>query len=80
MDIEVVRGALLWCAIINFLILLLWAGMFILARDWMYRFHGRWVRLSGEQYDMIHFSGMALYKIAIILFNLVPWIALHLAG
>jgi len=80
MDIEVLRCALLWCWIINFAVLLIWAGMFMLARDWMHRFHGRWFRLSGEQFDMIHYSGIAIYKLAIILFNLVPWIALHLAG
>lgn len=76
MNIEVARNFLLWCTIINYGILLLWFLFFVTARDWMYRFHGRWFRLSGEQFDAIHYTGMAVFKIGIILFNLVPLVVL----
>lgn len=71
------RNALLWCAIINYGILLVWFLLFILAHDWMYLFHGRWFRLSVAQFDMLHYAGMAIFKVGIILLNLVPYIALH---
>jgi hypothetical protein len=29
-----------------------------------------------EQFDSIHYAGMAIYKIGIILLNLVPYVAL----
>ena len=77
MSIEIARNALLWCAIINYGILLVWFLVFILAHDWMYLFHGRWFRLSVEQFDMLHYAGMAIFKVGIILLNLVPYIALH---
>jgi len=80
MSIEIVRGALLWCTIINYGILLLWVLMFTLAHDWMQRFLGRWYRLSVEQWDVLHVAGISLYKIGIILFNLVPYIALLIVG
>jgi uncharacterized protein DUF6868 len=72
----IVRNALLWCAVINYGILLVWFLFFMLAHDWMYQFHGRWFHLSVEQFDMLHYAGMSIYKIGIILLNLVPYIAL----
>jgi hypothetical protein len=41
---------------------------------------GRWFHLSVEQIDALHYTGMALYKIGILLFNLVPYIALRIVG
>jgi hypothetical protein len=57
MNIEVVRRVLLWCAVINYGILLVWFFVFMLAHDWMYQFHGRWFRLSVEQFDMTSLRG-----------------------
>jgi hypothetical protein len=76
MTIEIVRNALLWCAVINYGILLVWFLFFTLAHDWMYLFHGSWFHLSVEQFDMLHYGGMSIFKIGIILLNLVPYIAL----
>lgn len=76
MNIEVMRNFLMWCTIINYGILVVWFLFFVLARNWMQRLHGRWFRLSDEQFDAIHYGGMAGYKIGIILFNLVPFIVL----
>jgi hypothetical protein len=42
--------------------------------------HGRWFRLSVEQYDAINYIGMAPFKLGIILFNLVPYVALRNVG
>jgi hypothetical protein len=46
----------------------------------MYRLHARWFRLPAEQFDAIHYAAMAIYKIGIILFNLVPYVALVIAA
>lgn len=78
MSITMVRRALLWCAVINYGILLVWFLFFTLAHDWIYQFHGRWFHLSVEQFDMLHYAGMSIYKIGIILLNLVPYIALYI--
>ncbi|HEX2928692.1 MAG TPA: hypothetical protein VHV54_03200 [Candidatus Binatia bacterium] len=37
-----------------------------------------WFRLSVEQFDMLHYAGMSLFKIGILLLNLVPYTALHI--
>ena len=54
--------------------------VFILARDFMQRLHGRWFQLSRQQFDVIHYAGMAVFKLGIILFNLVPYVALRIVG
>ena len=50
----------------------------LLWREPMYRLWGRWIRLPREQFDALNFGGMTLYKIGILLFNIVPCIALYL--
>ena len=79
MSIDMVRKVLLWCAVINYGILLAWILFFIVAHDWLYLFHSRWFHLSVEQFDMLHYAGMSVFKLGILLLNLVPWIALHIA-
>lgn len=67
---------LLLCVIINYVFLLIWAGAFIFAHGWMYRLHSRWFKIPVETFDAIHYAGLAIYKISVIMFNLVPLIAL----
>jgi hypothetical protein len=80
MSIAMARDFLLWCTVLNYGVLLVWFLFFMLAHDWMYQLHGRWFHLSVEQFDTLHYTGMALYKIGILLFNLVPYIALRIVG
>ena len=75
--IEVLRNFLLWSTVINFAILLWWFLAFSLAHDRIHRMHGRWFRIPVEQFDAIHYAGMAIYKIGILLLNLVPYIVLR---
>ena len=78
MSIKFVCDFLLWCVIVNYAVLLLWFFVFRLAHDGLFRLHRSWFGLSGAQFDAIHYSGMALYKICILIFNLVPYVAVRL--
>ncbi len=78
MSIETARGFFLWCSVINYLLLLVWALPIMLWRDGLYRLWCRFFRVSPEQFDMLNIGGISLYKIGIFLFNLVPCIALYL--
>lgn len=78
MNAEVADRFLLWCAIINYVVLILWFGAFVFAYRWMLNLHGRWFRLTEERFIVSHYSGMAIYKIGILLFNLIPYLALHI--
>ncbi len=78
MTTEMIRGVLGWCVVINFGVLLWWFLFFTLAHDWTYRLHGRWFKLTNEQFDALHYGGMAVFKLGILLFNLVPYLAMRI--
>ena len=78
MSLELVRAFFLWCTVINYGVLLVWLLAFVFAHDWIHRFHGRWFRLSRDQFDALHYAGMSIFKIGIMLFCLVPFIVLSI--
>lgn len=82
MSIDTVRNAFLWCAIINFAIVVVWFWLLVLARGWFYPLWRRWcgLALTAEQFDAANLAAMALYKVGILLLNLVPYIALRIVG
>lgn len=80
MDVVFVKDVLLWCTIINYAVLILWFGVFVVAHGWLLNLHGRLFHLSEERLSSIHYLGMAIYKIGILLFNLVPYIALSIVS
>lgn len=80
MTTELLRSTLGWCTVINFGLLLWWALFILLAHDWVYRMHSRWIKLSVEQFDAIHYAGMAFFKIIVFVFNLAPYIALWIVA
>ena len=73
-----IKYVLLWCTCLNYAVLIIWFGIFVLAHDWLYRIHGRWFKLSTETFDAIHYAGLAVYKIGIVLLNLVPLVGFYL--
>ena len=76
MNLNMARDILFWCAAFNYALLLVWFLAFTFAHEWMFRLHGRWFRISVEQFDAIHYAAMAIFKIGIMLFNLAPYVAL----
>jgi len=75
-----IKDILIWCVGLNYAVLFVWFGAFVFAHGWMYRVHSRWFKLSVETFDAIHYSGLAVYKIGILLLNLVPLVALCLSS
>ncbi len=78
MAIETLRHFLGWCTVANYAVLCVWFGAFVLARSWIQRLHGRWFHLSDTTFDALHYGGMAVYKILILVLNLVPWLVLSI--
>ena len=73
------KEVLVWCLGINYGVMLVWFGAFVCAHDWMYRLHTRWFKLPVVTFDALHYAGLSIYEIGILLFNLVPLIALCLS-
>ena len=80
MTIELLREFLFWCTVINFGLLILWLLMILFLHNLIYRFHGKWFKISVERFDAIHYAGMALFKLSIFMFNLVPYVAMSITA
>jgi hypothetical protein len=78
MTLEILKGTLAWSAVLNIVILLWWFLFLTLAHDWVYKMHSKFYRIQREQFDAIHYAGMAFYKICIFTFFIVPYLALRI--
>jgi hypothetical protein len=57
--------------------LFVWFFLFVFARHWLRDMHARCFQMSDATFDAIHYGGMAVYKIGVLLFNLAPLVALY---
>lgn len=78
MYIETMGNFLYWCAAFSYLILAVWFALFSLAHERIYQLHGRWYRLSLEQFDALNYALMGVFKIGVLLLFVVPYIALRM--
>jgi hypothetical protein len=78
MTLEIIRDVFAWCSVINIALLLWWFIMFSLARGWVYKMHCKWYKLSPEAFDAIHYGGIVFFKMVILVFNLVPYLAMRI--
>ncbi|MBA7698890.1 hypothetical protein ES703_107573 [subsurface metagenome] len=80
MDIQTLTAFFMWCTILNFALLLLSSLIYLCAGDWAYRIHSKWFSISRETFNVAFYSFIALYKLLVIVFNLIPYIALLIVG
>ncbi len=78
MDIRTLKEFFKWCAIINVALLILSAIMIIAAPDFIYRVQGQLFQMPRETFDVVLYAFLGLYKIVILVFNLVPYVALRI--
>jgi hypothetical protein len=80
MSLQSLKHYLLWASAIHYAILCVWAGVFLYARTWLYQLHARWFALTPEVFNALHYGLIGIYKIAIFLFCLVPYLVLAIAS
>ncbi|MHC4544419.1 MAG: DUF6868 family protein [Planctomycetota bacterium] len=80
MDIQTLTTFFMWCTILNVALLVYWSLIYFCAGDWIYRRHSKWFSISRETFNVVIYSFMGLYKILIIVFILIPYIALLIVG
>lgn len=78
MNIEEVREFLGWCTIINIALLAFSSIMVVALRGTIAKIHQKMFGLDEATVHQAYFRYLANYKVAIIVFNLVPYIALRL--
>ena len=76
MNLDTLRDVLLWSMVVNYGVLLIWFAAFTVAHDRIYALHHRWFSISRETFDALHYGGMAVYKIGVLLLNVAPLVAL----
>lgn len=76
MDITTVRTFFLWCMILNGSLLILSFLITAFAGDWVYGIHRRWYPIPREAFTIVMCCFIGLFKIGVILFNVVPYLAL----
>ena len=69
-----------WCTLLN-------TGLLVIAtivagpmREWTARIHGKMFGVSEADLSRAYFQYLAQYKIAIFIFNLVPYLALKISA
>ena len=80
MTTEILRTFLGWCSVIN-IGLLMFSSIFIVTfRGVSSRIHSKMFDLDEKYLSQAYFQYLAQYKIAIIVFNIVPYFALRIIG
>ena len=76
MDIQALTTFFMWCTIINVGLLLFLALIYVLVPNLAYRLQSRWIPISRETFDVVFYAFIGFFKVVVLVFNVVPWIAL----
>jgi len=81
MSVANVRDVFFWCGVINYGLLLVWALIYvILPHEWIKQLVSRFYGIRSDRFDEMNYNGIVFYKILIIVFNIVPYIALRIVA
>jgi len=75
-QINMIKLFLGWCSIINIGVYLFSVFFLIVLQKYILNFHSKLFNLSEIDLSLVYFKFLAVYKIAIIIFNITPYLAL----
>ena len=78
MTIESLTTFLGWCSVINIGILLFSTLMLIVMQDLAVKIHSRLFHVNPENLPILYLQYLGNFKVAIIILNIVPYIALRI--
>lgn len=78
MSVEALKKFLMWCTLLNAGLLLTSFLVSAFAMDWIHNMHGRWFPMQKETFAVVLYAYIAAYKLLVLVFNVVPWIALSI--
>ena len=76
MTIETLTEFFKWSTIIGMILYAWTAVMSIWTRDFMYKLHQKWFEMSRDKFNITIYAFLGVFKILLILFILVPYLAL----
>jgi len=80
MDIQTLTSFFMWCTIINTGFLIFLALVYLLVPNVTYRLQSRFIPISRETFDIVFYSFIGIFKVLVLIFFVVPWIALLIIG
>lgn len=80
MDIQVLTTFFMWCTIINVILFVTSSSMIMFMPDFVYRIQTRAFSISRESYDAVMYALLGVFKLLLIFFSIVPYIALLIVG
>ena len=80
MNVDMVREFLGWCTVINFGLLVFSTVLLLACRDAVTKIHGRMFGLEEATVRESYIRLLAQYKIAVVTFNFVPYLALRIVA
>ena len=57
-----------------------WTGWFLLAPDLTFRLQRPWFSASRETWDLVMYAFLGVFKVFVLIFNVVPYLALLITG
>ena len=76
MSIYIIKEFFMWCTILNVGLLVISSLLCFCAKDWAYQIHSKLFSISRESFNVMIYSFLAVYKMLILVFCLIPYIAL----
>lgn len=74
---DTLAGVLLRCFVLGYALLLLWAAVYLAAGDVLYVPAARLFGLTPHEVDLIQYCGIAFVKCVVLLFFLLPYVAIR---
>ncbi|MBN2726969.1 hypothetical protein JXR74_06345 [Candidatus Mcinerneyibacteriota bacterium] len=79
MELFTVKDFFFWMMILNAALFLLSVLLIVILKNPLARLFSRLYGISEDRYREMAFRGLALYKILILFFNVIPWLVLCMA-
>ena len=76
MDLETLTAFFQWMTILNVGLLALWAVFFLFLPDLTYRTQSLFVTIPRETWNVVMYSFLGLHKVLVIVFVIIPYVAL----
>ena len=80
MDIGTVRAFFMWCTVLNVGMLIFTFVITAFGGDWVYKMHSKLYPMPRETFNVVIYAFMGVYKVLVIMFNLIPYLALSIVG
>lgn len=80
MNLEMLTAFFGWMALINIAFLTISSVMLMMMKDWVAGLHGRLFGVDATKVKHTIYGWLGAYKILLLIFSLVPYIALRIIG